>query len=86
MQVQANPAQDACEAAPRAAQNLSRRLRNSDSTWIDFLVAALAMAAFVLWIYRFRYRGLFAEDDLYRLLVGLLDGARSGARQCRAGA
>jgi hypothetical protein len=37
------------------------------------------MAGYVLWIYVFRYRGLLGEDDLYRMLVGLLDGARSGA-------
>jgi len=43
--------------------------------WIDLLVAALTMAAFVLWIHHFRYDGLLGEDDLYRALVGLLDGA-----------
>ena len=36
------------------------------------------VGGYVLWTYCFRYRGLLAEDDLYRMLVGLLDGARYG--------
>jgi hypothetical protein len=53
-------------------------LRFGRDNWPDFLFATLVMAAYVLWIYCFRYRGLLAEDDLYRMLVGLLDGARYG--------
>jgi hypothetical protein len=48
------------------------------TSWIDFFIAALAMAIYVLWIDHFRYQGLLGEDDLYRVLVGLLDGARYG--------
>ncbi len=58
----------------RVLPQFSRR-----NSWIDSLVLVLALAAYGLWIYRFRYRGLLGEDDLYLLLVGLLDGARSGA-------
>jgi len=46
--------------------------------WTDLLIAALSLGAYVFWIYRFRYQGLLGEDDLYRVLVGLLDGARHG--------
>ena len=53
-------------------------LRFGRDNWPDFLFATLVMAAYVLWIYCFRYRELLAEDDLYRMLVGLLDGARYG--------
>jgi len=42
------------------------------------------MALYVLWIYHFRYQGLLGEDDLYRVLVGLLDGARSGVHLASA--
>ena len=55
-----------------------------ESAWIDFTIAAVAMASYVLWIYAFRYRGLLGEDDLYRMLVGLLDGARTSAQLASA--
>jgi len=47
-------------------------------SWIDFVFAVLAMAGYALWLYKFGYRGFLAEDDLYSVLVGLLDGARNG--------
>jgi len=44
---------------------------------IDFVFAALAMCTFICWIYKFRYQGLLGESDLYLVLNGLLDGART---------
>jgi hypothetical protein len=66
---------------PSQASNASRRLFGfgQESIWLDLFFAALAMAIYILWIDHFRYQGLLGEDDLYRVLVGLLDGARSGA-------
>ena len=49
----------------------------SGFVWIDFVFAALAMGTFTCWIYRFRYQGLLGESDLYLVLNGLLDGART---------
>jgi hypothetical protein len=68
------------ETAPSEAKIARRRIFDfgRESSWIDIFIAALAMAMYVLWIYQFRYQGLLGEDDLYRVLVGLLDGARYG--------
>jgi hypothetical protein len=75
-----DPAIDQLDTTPSQTNTAARHLRRFDrDAWPDFFFAALAMAAYVLWIYCFRYRGLLGEDDLYRVLVGLLDGARSGA-------
>jgi hypothetical protein len=80
-----DPASYKLETAPSQTNNAPRRrLRFGQNTpwiatWPDFFFAAFAMAAYVLWICCFRYRGLLGEDDLYRVLVGLMDGARSGA-------
>ena len=52
--------------------------RRADSSLPDKCVAALSLAVFALWIYAFQYRGSLGEEDLYRVLDGLLDGARSG--------
>jgi hypothetical protein len=75
-----DPASHELETTPTDSNNVPRRpLRFGQHTrWPDFIFAALAIAAYVLWIYCFRYRGLLGEDDLYRMLVGLLDGARYG--------
>ncbi len=74
-----HPASYRPAATPSKFHNTPRRLlRFGRDNWPDFIFAALAMVAYVLWIYCFRYRGLLAEDDLYRMLVGLLDGARYG--------
>lgn len=72
--------------AAAAARSAERRLPcfRQKPFWIDFLIAAMAMGIYLLWIYKFRYRGLLGEDDLYRMLVGLLDGARSGAHLASA--
>lgn len=45
----------------------------------DALFAALMVATFVVGISFFQYRGVLGESDLYRVLVGMLDGAVSGA-------
>ena len=70
-----------CESAPFGAKAGGRFLSDlrQEPPWIDILFAAIAWALYVLWIDAFRYRGLLGEDDLYRVLVGLLDGARNGA-------
>jgi hypothetical protein len=75
------PASHKLDSTPYETRNAPRRLLRfaQDTSWLDVFFAAFAMAAYVLWIYCFRYRGLLGEDDLYRMLVGLLDGARSGA-------
>jgi len=46
----------------------------------DVCVAALSIAIYLVWIDHFRFRGTLADDDLYRMLRGLLDGACSGTR------
>ena len=80
MQDPARHRSQSLDKAPSDCNNASRRFsRLGQKTWADLLIAALAMAAYVLWIYRFLYRGLLGEDDLYCVLVGLLDGVRSGA-------
>jgi hypothetical protein len=45
---------------------------------IDLLVALVALAAFAIIEYTFQYQHVLGEPDLYRVLVGLLDGAESG--------
>jgi hypothetical protein len=45
---------------------------------IDLLVALVALAAFAIIEYTFQYRHVLGEPDLYRVLVGLLDGTMSG--------
>ena len=44
----------------------------------DCIVAVLFIVVYACVIHAFEYRGGFAESDLYRVLVGLLDGADSG--------
>jgi hypothetical protein len=86
MQDPANHTSNIFASAPSEAKISRRRLLDfgQEPSWIDFFIAALAMAIYVLWIYTFRYQGLLGEDDLYRVLVGLLDGARSGAHLASA--
>lgn len=45
----------------------------------DFLIAALFIIIFAIVIAIFEYHGALAESDLYRVLVGLMDGAVSGS-------
>ena len=45
---------------------------------IDFCVAIFSITLFLLCIHHFQYRTILADDDLYRMLRGLLDGACSG--------
>jgi hypothetical protein len=86
MQVPAGKTSNIGATAPSGAMNARRRLLDfgPEARWIDFLIAALAMAMYVLWIYTFRYRGLLGEDDLYYVFVGLLDGARYGTHLASA--
>ncbi|MEA2742941.1 MAG: hypothetical protein QOG25_1312 [Acetobacteraceae bacterium] len=44
----------------------------------DTIIAVLFIAAYAVIVHAFQYRGAMAESDLYRVLVGLLDGAVSG--------
>lgn len=86
MQLPAGKAAKMCEAAPSDAKSAKCRLLSfgRNSFWIDFFFAAMAMALYALWIDKFRYRGLLGEDDLYRVLVGVLDGARYGTHLASA--
>jgi hypothetical protein len=45
----------------------------------DILFAALTLALFGLGVLYFQHRGVLGESDLYRVLVGMLDGAFTGA-------
>src|SRR5689334_4087463 len=45
---------------------------------VDFLIAIIFILVFAAVIYLFQYRHALAESDLYRVLVGLMDGAVSG--------
>lgn len=56
-------------ATPRLYQGIS----------VDFLAAVIFLLLFAVWVHAFQYRDAFAEADLYRVLIGLLDGAVSGA-------
>lgn len=46
--------------------------------WIDVPIAAVAIAAYACWIYVLRYKGMLGEDDLYRVAVGIMNGAKTG--------
>jgi hypothetical protein len=86
MQIPPNHSSNIFASAPSEAKIARLRLLDfgQETSWIDFFFAALAMAIYVLWIYHFRYQGLLGEDDLYRVLVGLLDGARYGTHLASA--
>ncbi|MBN8874809.1 MAG: hypothetical protein J0H67_18380 [Rhodospirillales bacterium] len=45
---------------------------------IDTVIAALFILVYAIVVHWHEYHGAFAESDLYRMLVGLLDGAVSG--------
>ena len=45
---------------------------------IDFMIAVAFIVIYAIVINAFRYHGALAESDLYRVLVGLMDGAVSG--------
>jgi hypothetical protein len=49
-------------------------------TWIpvDFVLAVLFIVIYGFVIHAFQYRDALGESDLYRVLVGLMDGATSG--------
>ena len=46
----------------------------------DLVIAVVFIVLFAIVTYAFQYRGALAESDLYRVLVGLIDGAVSGDR------
>lgn len=45
---------------------------------LDVVVAFLALVAYLALIWTFQYRHMLGEPDLYRVLVGLMDGSESG--------
>jgi hypothetical protein len=45
---------------------------------IDFVAALLFVLLFAIGVHAFQYHDALAESDLYRVLVGLMDGANSG--------
>jgi hypothetical protein len=45
---------------------------------VDFVLAVLFIVIYGFVIHAFQYRGALGESDLYRVLVGLMDGASSG--------
>jgi hypothetical protein len=49
--------------------------KDRENSPIDFLYAGLFFAAFITYITAFQYHGVFAETDLYRELIGVIDGA-----------
>jgi hypothetical protein len=46
---------------------------------VDVVVALVFVVVFAFVLYAFQYRDAFAESDIYRVLVGMLDGANSGS-------
>ena len=46
---------------------------------LDFVVGLIFLVLFGIAVHAFQYRDALGEDDLYRVLVGLLDGAVSGS-------
>lgn len=46
--------------------------------WTDGIIAVVFIIIYAVVIHSFQYRHGMAESDLYRVLVGLLDGANSG--------
>jgi hypothetical protein len=45
----------------------------------DLQLAALCMVTFAVGVFAFQHRGVLGEADLYRVLVGMLDGAVTGS-------
>ena len=60
-----------------APSGLSRR---TESATADYVVAAVSLALFAIWIFVFRFHGVLEEYDLYDVVSGLLDGADSGTK------
>jgi hypothetical protein len=60
-----------------SARSTSRAVQ---PTWIpvDFVFAVLFIVIYGFVIHAFQYRDALGESDLYRVLVGLMDGATSG--------
>ena len=46
---------------------------------VDVIVALVFVVSFAFVMHAFQYRDAFAESDIYRVLVGILDGANSGS-------
>jgi hypothetical protein len=63
-----------------ATSTLTREtaLRRTGTLPVDFAVAVGFILLFAVWAYVFRYHDALAESDLYRVLVGLMDGANAG--------
>jgi hypothetical protein len=56
----------------------NHRIRRASPMSVDFIVALVFLVVFGVTIHAFQYHGAMAEGDLYRTLVGLMDGAISG--------
>ncbi len=54
--------------------------RCTESATVDYVVAAVSLALFAIWIFTFRFHGVFEEYDLYNVVSGLLDGVDSGKK------
>jgi hypothetical protein len=65
------------DAKPQVSKNHSLKVDTHSSSADAIAIVSLALFAF--WIYYFRCQHTLGEDDLYRVLDGLLDGARSGS-------
>ncbi len=57
-----------------------REAHHSLPVSVSFIVAVLFIAIFGIVVHTFQYRQALGEADLYRVLVGLMDGAVSGTR------
>jgi hypothetical protein len=56
----------------------NERVQHRSFVSAEFVIAVLFIVLYALVIYSFRYSNDMAESDLYRVLVGLMDGAVSG--------
>ncbi len=52
--------------------------RSAQGATADYVVAAVSLAVFAIWIFVFRFHNVLEEYDLYAVLSGLLDGVDGG--------
>lgn len=64
----------------KSADRARSPIRTAQPTWIpvDAIFAALFVVIYGFVIHAFQYRDALGESDLYRVLVGLMDGATTG--------